>query len=74
MTLYDRRVQAWLRACTGQLVELFENQAEVFREQVRRTTMHTDGEASTSDLPELQADVLELQQGSSIVDGEKPLP
>ncbi len=63
--LYDRQLQAWLKACVGQFVELYEAQAEVFREQVRRLT----GDGATADsIPvqnELQATLRELQQAGS---------
>jgi GTP-binding protein EngB required for normal cell division len=59
--LHDRQLQAWVKACVGQLVELYEAQAEVFREQARRLTGEGDG-AGASDLPDLRSDLRELQE------------
>jgi GTP-binding protein EngB required for normal cell division len=63
--LYDRQLQVWLRACLGQFVELYEAQAEVCREQVRRLTGDGAVADSTPELDELRATVEELQQAGS---------
>jgi GTP-binding protein EngB required for normal cell division len=66
--LYDRHLRAWLRSCIAQLAELYESQAEVFREQVRRLTVEVDGADQATDSHQLLADVKELQ-GTDV--GEK---
>jgi hypothetical protein len=63
--LYDRQIQAWLRACVGQLVEPYEAQAEVCREQVRRLTGDRAVADSTPERDELRATLEELQQAGS---------
>jgi hypothetical protein len=61
--LHDRQLQAWVKACVGQLVELYEAQAELYREQARRLTAGRDEEpAVKGDLDDLHADLRELQQ------------
>jgi GTP-binding protein EngB required for normal cell division len=65
VVLYDRQLHAWLKATVGQLVELFESQTEVFREQVRRLTTERDG-TRAADEPALVKDLQELRRiGSS---------
>jgi len=59
--LYDRQLQAWLRACVGQFVELYEAQAEVFREQMRRLTGDRAVADSPPELNELRSMLQELQ-------------
>jgi GTP-binding protein EngB required for normal cell division len=60
--VYDRQIQAWLKSGIAQLVDLFESQAEVFREQVRRLTANVDSAGASGDQRELVADLQELQQ------------
>jgi GTP-binding protein EngB required for normal cell division len=59
--LHDRQVQACLRACLGQLVEQYEAQAEVFREQARRGAGES-ASPSAGEARELEADLQELRQ------------
>jgi GTP-binding protein EngB required for normal cell division len=63
--LYDRQLQTWLKVCVGQFVELYEAQAEVFREQVRRLTGDGAIADSMPEQNELQAALRELQQAGS---------
>jgi GTP-binding protein EngB required for normal cell division len=62
---HERQLQAWLKASFEQLVELYEAQAEVFREQARRRR-RINGESgepmTAADLQTLRADLLELEQ------------
>jgi GTP-binding protein EngB required for normal cell division len=60
--LHDRQLQAWIKACVGQLVELYEAQAEVFREQARRLTGEGDGAGAAGDLRDLRSDLRELHE------------
>ncbi len=60
--LHDRQLQDWLNKCLGQLIEAYEAQAEVFREQVRRLTGEGDGARGATDWQLLKADLQELQQ------------
>jgi GTP-binding protein EngB required for normal cell division len=62
VALHDRQVQAWLKASVGQLVELYEAQAGVFREQVRRLAGPGEAAGAASDLGDLEADLLTLRQ------------
>lgn len=59
--LHDRQLQAWLRSSLGQLVELYEAQAEVFREQAVRLS---DGKMD-ADFRELEADLRALREADS---------
>jgi GTP-binding protein EngB required for normal cell division len=60
--LYDRQLYAWLKGAIGQLLEQFEAQAEVFREQLRRLTVSGDSGGSVVAAKELLADLEELQK------------
>jgi GTP-binding protein EngB required for normal cell division len=67
IALHERQLQAWLKTCLGQLVELYEAQAEVFREQVRRFARdNRDSVEAALELDELSAALLELQQAGSL--------
>jgi len=57
--VHDRQLQAWLRTAVGQLVELYDSQAEVFREQARLSD-HAGG--ADVDLEGLEADLRELRE------------
>jgi GTP-binding protein EngB required for normal cell division len=59
---YDRQLRAWLKGSIAQLVELYESQAEVFREQVRRLTVAADGADTPAEVRDLAADLQELQR------------
>ena len=58
---HDRQLQAWLRAALGRLVEVYEAQAEVFREQARRLTAGETVHATGGEVPGLEADLRELR-------------
>jgi GTP-binding protein EngB required for normal cell division len=60
--LYDRQLEAWLKATIAQLVELYEAQAEVLREQVRRLAT---GDVEPDNLEALAADLSALTQSLS---------
>ena len=59
---HDRQLQAWLRAGLGQLVEQYEAQAEVFREQLRRATAEGSAAPADGQARDLEADLQELRQ------------
>jgi GTP-binding protein EngB required for normal cell division len=59
---YDRQLRAWLKDCIAHLGELYESEAEVFREQLRRFTADLGDAGTASDVRELVADIHELQQ------------
>ena len=58
---YDRQLRAWLRANSSQLIDLYELQADVVREQLRRVT---SGKASREalDTAQLQKDLAALHK------------
>ena len=58
---YDRQLRAWLRANSSQLIDLYELQADVVREQLRRVT---SGKASREalDTSQLQKDLAALHK------------
>jgi len=67
---YDRRLQAWVKLTIDGLVDRFELQAALAREQVRRmTTVAVDGPEASDEMNELDADIRELRQG--VVEGLK---
>jgi hypothetical protein len=70
MSLYDRQLHAWLKNAFAQLIDAYEAQAEVFREQVRRLTGAGEGMAATLDAQALAQDIEELRrsQGAREVD------
>jgi GTP-binding protein EngB required for normal cell division len=62
--LYDRQLHAWLRGAAGQLIDQYEAQAEVFREQVRRLSTDRDGPGKSAEARvALTADIKDLQRG-----------
>jgi GTP-binding protein EngB required for normal cell division len=65
VVLYDRQLHAWLKTAVGQLIDLYESQAEVFREQVRRLSGDRGAADSPAELNELRAALHELQQTGS---------
>jgi GTP-binding protein EngB required for normal cell division len=71
--VYDRQLRAWLKECVAQLVEMYEFQAEVFREQVRRLTVEMDGAATAPDTGQLIADLQELQ-GTELAEKTAAVP
>ncbi len=67
--LYDHQLHAWLKGSVAQLVELYEGQAEVFREQARRLAGSGDGSGSDDRVQELHADLRELRHDASARSG-----
>jgi GTP-binding protein EngB required for normal cell division len=63
--LYDRQLRAWMGGCVGQLIDLYESQAEVFREQLRRLTRDAAGAAAPGEVRDLLADLRELEQSEA---------
>jgi GTP-binding protein EngB required for normal cell division len=73
VALYDRQLHAWLKGAVGQLIDLYESQAEVFREQVRRLTADRDG-PGTPDVGALAEDLTELRRAEgAAVEAAGPL-
>jgi GTP-binding protein EngB required for normal cell division len=70
MGLYDRQLHAWLKGAVGQLIDLYESQAEVFREQVRRLTAERDGTGTATDARTLAADLEDLRRTERAVPEE----
>jgi GTP-binding protein EngB required for normal cell division/molybdenum-dependent DNA-binding transcriptional regulator ModE len=66
LELHDRQVHAWLRGCLGQLIESYESQAEVFREQVQRRSEQGAAVAPVGEARDLEADLRELHQTEAI--------
>ena len=73
VTSHDRRLQAWLRACLGQLVEAYEAQAEIFREQARRLAGGGNEDAPAAERDVLRTDLEALQptQGAGAEEGRR---
>jgi hypothetical protein len=59
---HDRQLLAWLKRHVSQLTELYEAQAEVFREQARRLTSRVDDGDAFADASAIRADLQELQR------------
>jgi GTP-binding protein EngB required for normal cell division len=57
---YDRQLQSWLKGCVKELVDLYETQAEVFREQGRRLS-RPEEDGAASDWRDLESDLHSLQ-------------
>jgi len=66
--LYNAQLQSWLKNSIAQVVEPYQSQAEVFREQLRRMTASDTGLAGDEDTAELIRDLQELEQ---TVSGER---
>jgi GTP-binding protein EngB required for normal cell division len=62
LELHDRQVHAWTKGCLGQLIESYENQAEVFRELSRRPSRQADRISPAADVQGLSGDLHELRQ------------
>ena len=58
-----------MKANLSQLVELYEAQAEVFREQTRRLAGAANGEGAAADSQELESDLRELLRSEASVVG-----
>jgi len=63
--LYNAQLQSWLKDSIAQVVEPYQSQAEVFREQLRRMTASDTGSAGEGDTAELIRDLQELEQTAS---------
>jgi GTP-binding protein EngB required for normal cell division len=74
VALHDRQLQAWLKACCGQLIELYEAQAEVFREQARRLANPSQAEGAAGGLDTLRSDLRELQENAACQPEEGAAP
>jgi GTP-binding protein EngB required for normal cell division len=66
---YDRALQLWLKTTQQQLVEAFESQAEVVREQVRRLGAEPGAAADGPDEAALAADIRDLLGGDAPAPG-----
>lgn len=60
--LYDRQLRAWLKDCGDQLIGLYESQAEVLSQQLRRLTAGGEIRSDAEDLNALVRAVAELQR------------
>jgi len=63
--LYNAQLQSWLKNSVAQVVEPYQTQAEVFREQLRRMTASDTGSAGEGETAELIRDLQELEQTAS---------
>jgi GTP-binding protein EngB required for normal cell division len=61
---YNDQLEVWMKERIARLAELYQSQAEVLREQVRRTTARGASVGGAADLGELMRDLGELQSGS----------
>jgi hypothetical protein len=66
VSLYDHQLRSWLRACTEQLIEAYEFQASVFREQLRRLTVDVEGIGTPAEVGDLLADLQELERPEAV--------
>jgi GTP-binding protein EngB required for normal cell division len=60
VAFYDRRLETWVKANVARVVELFEAQADAYREQVRRLTDPSGDPGAVGDAAELDADLRAL--------------
>lgn len=65
VALYDSQLLAWLKASVGQLIDAYEAQADVFREQVRRLLAKANDADKAVDAQQLAADLHELQNSEA---------
>jgi GTP-binding protein EngB required for normal cell division len=72
--VYDRQVRAWLKSCIAQLVQAYESQAEVFREQARRAAGMPAAAGAPADVGDLLADLRELQENAEAGAGKEGGP
>ena len=71
--LHDRQLQTWMTGCLAQLVELFEDQAEVVREQVRRLAPRGNGAAGdTPGGADIDADLCLLKEAIGVQANQTP--
>lgn len=61
--LYDRQLRAWLRGSIKELTDVYDSQAELYREQIRRLSAHAAEATGSTDTERLAADLQLLQQG-----------
>ncbi len=62
--LYNAQLQSWLKDSLARVVEPYQSQAEVFREQLRRMTTSEAGSTSDEDTAELVRDLQELERAA----------
>jgi hypothetical protein len=73
--LYDRQLQSWAKSSVNQLVEAYDAQADVYREQVRRLSETGDGQEEGAGQAELLADLRALQgEGTNQLEGAGAFP
>jgi len=58
---YNDQLQVWMKERVTRLADIYQSQAEVLREQVRRTTARGASIGSTADAGDLMRDLRELQ-------------
>lgn len=58
---YNDQLQVWMKERVARLADIYQSQAEVLREQVRRTTARGDSIRSAADAGDLMRDLGELQ-------------
>lgn len=63
--LYNAQVRAWLKTSIFSVVEPYQSQAEVFREQLRRMTAPGDESDATTNAGDLLRDLQELDQAGA---------
>jgi GTP-binding protein EngB required for normal cell division len=59
---YDRQLRNWIKGGIAQVVEAYESQAEVVREQLRRLLFRADGAEPAGDAGRLGADIQALKR------------
>lgn len=62
ISLYDRQVRAWLRDSIKELADIYDSQAEVYRQQTRRLAAPAAETPDTTDAQRLAADVQLLKE------------
>lgn len=63
--LYNAQLRAWLKTSILSVVEPYQSQAEVFREQLRRMTVPGDESDATTNAGDLLRDLQELEQAGA---------
>ena len=72
--LYDKQLGSWLKRYMARVIDLYESQAEVFREQVRRLTLTLEGAGTPADGQQLGSDLQALQGIDPEGPGAMPSP
>jgi hypothetical protein len=62
----DRQLQAWLNNCIGQLIELYEGQAQVWRERARQLEGDSEPSSPADKLESIRAALRELRETDCI--------